>query len=122
MALNLFNEIDQFDHNSFGIVQKSLYFYRSTSTLSPDELAAQSRSIWPTPTIVLLFSPQFKLINLNYLDEQYNFYGVIASGAFGTVYRVIDRNDRKEYALKALEKSQVHTKNRQVNTYNSLWL
>lgn len=35
------------------------------------------------------------------------FDGVIAAGAFGTVYHVIDRNDRKEYALKALEKSQV---------------
>lgn len=82
-------------------------FFRSTSTLSPEELTAQTRSIWPTPTIILLFSPQFKLINLDYLNETYIFYGVIASGAFGTVYHVIDRNDRKEYALKALEKSQV---------------
>lgn len=80
---------------------------RSTSTLSPDELAAQSRSIWPTPTIVLLFSPQFKLINLEYLHETYKFHAVIASGAFGTVYHVIDRNEKKEFALKVLEKSQV---------------
>lgn len=83
---------------------------RSISHLSPDELTAQSRSIWPTPTIVLLFSPQFKLINLEYLHETYKFYGVIASGAFGTVYHVIDRNEHTEYALKVLEKSQVNLK------------
>lgn len=86
--------------------------FRSTSTLSPDELATQSQSIWPTPTIVLLFSPQFKLINLEYLNETYKFYGVIASGAFGTVYRVVDRNEKKEFALKVLEKSQVKLQNK----------
>lgn len=86
--------------------------FRSTSTLSPDELASQSRSIWPTPTTVLLFSPQFKLINLDYLNETYQFHGLIASGAFGTVYRVIDRNEKKEFALKVLEKSQVESQNK----------
>lgn len=88
--------------------------FRSTSTLSPDELTAQSQSIWPTPTIVLLFSPQFKLINLEYLNETYKFYGLIASGAFGTVYRVVDRNEKKEFALKVLEKSQVKLQNKKI--------
>ncbi|XP_031625395.1 serine/threonine-protein kinase S6KL [Contarinia nasturtii] len=83
------------------------FLTRSTSTLSPEELAFSSRSIWPTPTIVLLFSPQFKRINLAYLHEKYEFHGIIASGAFGTVVRCIDRNEKKEYALKVLEKSQI---------------
>lgn len=99
---------------TFELFSKCLLFstilFRSTSTLSPDELAAQSRSIWPTPTIVLLFSPHFKLINLEYLKQTYEFHGVIASGAFGTVYRVINRNEKKEFALKVLEKSQVNIK------------
>lgn len=82
-------------------------YYRSTPKLSPDELTAQSKTIWPTPTIVFLFSPQFKLITDEYLHQKFEFYGIIARGAFGTVLRVVDRNERKEYALKVLEKSQV---------------
>lgn len=82
--------------------------HRSSSKLSPDELAAQSKTIWPTPTIILLFSPQFKLITDEYLQQTFEVYGVIARGAFGTVYRVIRRNDRTDCALKVLEKSQVN--------------
>lgn len=84
-----------------------MWNFRSTSTLSPEELHAQSRSIWPTPTIVLIFSPHFKLINVDYLHETYKFHGIIASGAFGTVYHVINRKEKKEFALKVLDKSQV---------------
>lgn len=84
-------------------------FYRSAPKLSSYELSAQTKTIWPTPTIVLLFSPQFKLITDEYLHQTFEFYGIINRGAFGIVYRVIDRNDGKECALKVLDKSQVNT-------------
>lgn len=84
--------------------------FRSTSKLSPDELTAQTKTIWPTPTIVLLFSPQFKLITEEYLHQTFEIYGIIARGAFGTVYRVVEKKERRECALKVLEKSQVKTK------------
>lgn len=89
--------------------------YRSTSKLTSDELAAQSKTIWPTPTIILLFSPQFKLITEEYLQQTFEVYGVIARGAFGTVYRVIRKNDRKDCALKVLEKSQVNKLKIEIN-------
>lgn len=44
-----------------------------------------------------------------HLHQTYEFHGVIASGAFGTVYRVVNRAERNVLALKVLQKAQVLT-------------
>lgn len=81
--------------------------FRSSSRRTSAELSAQTKTTWPTPITTLLFSPHFKFVTPAYLYQTYEFHGVIASGAFGTVYRVVDRAERNVFALKVLQKAQV---------------
>lgn len=83
-------------------------FYRYKPRRTSAELLAQTKTTWPLPITTLLFSPHFKFVTPFHLFQTYEFHGVIASGAFGTVYRVVDRNERNVCALKVLQKSQVN--------------
>lgn len=75
--------------------------------MSGDKLATQTRTNWPTPSVILIFLPQFKLVTKEYLQSKYEFNGVIARGAFGVVHRVTDVQEKQKYALKVLSKAQV---------------
>lgn len=61
--------------------------------------------------MILIFLPQFKLVTKEYLQSKYEFTGVIARGAFGTVHSVIDVQEQQKYALKVLSKAQVNSIN-----------
>lgn len=81
---------------------------RSSTKLSGHKLAAQAKTNWPTPSVILVFLPQFKLVTNEYLQSKYEFAGVIARGAFGIVHRVTDVHEQRQYALKVLSKAQVN--------------
>lgn len=82
-------------------------FFRSTSKLSSVELSSQTKTHWPNPTIVKIFLPQFKLVSREHLGKKYRLNGVVARGAFGQVYKAIDVDEQREYAIKVLSKAQV---------------
>lgn len=82
--------------------------FRSSTKLSADKLATQTRTNWPTPSVILIFLPQFKLVTKEYLQSKYEFNGVIARGAFGVVHKVTDVQEKQKYALKVLSKAQVN--------------
>lgn len=86
----------------------NLFNFRSNTRRTSAELTAQTKTTWPIPITTLLFSPHFKYVTPTYLHQTYEFCGVIASGAFGIVYRVIDRTERDVFALKVLQKAQVN--------------
>lgn len=84
--------------------------------MSGDELTTLTKTTWPIPSIILIFSPQFKLVSKEFLQSKYEFNGPIARGAFGVVYRVTEINDRREYALKVLSKAQVSQLIKQIDS------
>lgn len=89
------------------LAKNELLFFVSRQRSTELPAKTVTKTTWPISRKTQLFAPYFKVIKPSYLYQTYEFHGVIASGAFGTVYRVVDRNERKVYALKVLQKSQV---------------
>ncbi|XP_041979060.1 serine/threonine-protein kinase S6KL isoform X1 [Aricia agestis] len=69
-----------------------------------------SKTAWPVANKESIFLPEFP-ITTDLQQKQFVIIKTIAKGAFGEVYRVNNTKENKEYALKALNKSQVVSEN-----------
>ena len=63
-----------------------------------------SKTCWPVSHIESIFLPQFKIANS---ESKYTIVDFIARGAFGKVFKVVEKESGTEYALKILSKAQV---------------
>lgn len=66
----------------------------------------ESKTTWPIRRIEAIFLPEFTFQE-NLIKLNYNILQSIARGAFGTVHKVKNLQEDKEYALKILSKAKV---------------
>ncbi|XP_055710333.1 serine/threonine-protein kinase S6KL [Phlebotomus papatasi] len=81
-------------------------FPRSDSSKSHNQDLILSKSSWPVAQREHLFLPHFK-IHRGPEDQKYITSRYLASGGYGKVYSVVEKDTCKEYALKVLSKSQI---------------
>lgn len=84
---------------SFSKPKNKSFNQRSSSTRQ------NSKTSWPVPLIDSIFQSHFKRASRN---DEFVVDKVIAKGAFGIVFKIVDKNNTNlEYALKVLSKSKV---------------
>lgn len=76
--------------------------WKTASTLPYDA----SKTVWPVKQLESSFLPDFSL-RATFSEHNYNILEEIASGAFGKVYKVQQKDTQEIYALKVLSKSKV---------------
>uniref|UniRef100_A0A6M2DU29 Putative serine/threonine protein kinase n=1 Tax=Xenopsylla cheopis TaxID=163159 RepID=A0A6M2DU29_XENCH len=79
--------------------------YRSKKSELPKNLT-ESKTTWPIRRIEAIFLPEFTFQE-NLIKLNYNILQSIARGAFGTVHKVKNLQEDKEYALKILSKAKI---------------
>jgi hypothetical protein len=74
--------------------------------LKDENSAAALKTLWPVNCREFIFLPEFKVHNEE-LKSKYEIVDFIASGNFGKVWKIRQRNDTSQvFALKVLEKSK----------------
>lgn len=76
--------------------------WKATSTLPYNT----SKTVWPVKQLESCFLPDFSL-RVTFSEHNYNILKEIASGAFGKVYKVQQKDTEEIFALKVLSKSKV---------------
>ncbi|XP_063983667.1 serine/threonine-protein kinase S6KL [Diachasmimorpha longicaudata] len=69
-----------------------------------------AKTAWPVPRFEAIFLPEFK-VREEPIKIHYTFIEIISKGAYGRVYKVEDKKDKRVYALKMISKSRIVEEN-----------
>lgn len=79
---------------------------RSRSIGALDDKLGSSKTVWPVARSEAMFLPEFK-VRTDPRETNYNFLKLIARGAYGRVYKVLNRSNGQTYALKMISKAKI---------------
>lgn len=65
-----------------------------------------SKTAWPVSQLESYFLPEFPIAGAT-LEDKFDVVHEIAKGAFGKVYKAVEKESGRAYALKVLSKSKV---------------
>ncbi|XP_043272816.1 serine/threonine-protein kinase S6KL [Venturia canescens] len=83
---------------------------RSRSIGTLDDRLGSSKALWPVGRSEALFLPEFRVRN-DPARSNYRILELIATGAYGRVYKVLKGSEDKIYALKMISKAKIIEEN-----------